>query len=270
MPNENDTLIDKDGVVHEKGWDGQYRPKQGLFGPEKDVKWTGQPKVENDWLGRPQEDRNWLGKSTQSNSGETLYRRSESSSSNSSSTTGGEGLLILVLVVAVLSIGLIGVVIVATPIIAPILLASAESARKRGDIVEFKKWDDWGKAASVIGVLVALLIAVTIGIASFRIILLLPQYTRVSVIVDITPVLAIICGFLAMAMSSVIGISPTAIVYLHNREALLRASGNVAKAVRVRKLNWVINIAAFLTLLLVLVIGFVLIIIGITTSLITG
>lgn len=75
MSNGDDTLIGKDGVVHEKGWDGQYRPKQGLFGPERDTTWTGQPDVKHDWLGRPQEERDWLGRSVRSSSGNTLYRR---------------------------------------------------------------------------------------------------------------------------------------------------------------------------------------------------
>lgn len=35
------SLIDKDGVVHKKGWDGQYRPQQGWFGPEKDTDFGG-------------------------------------------------------------------------------------------------------------------------------------------------------------------------------------------------------------------------------------
>lgn len=75
MSNGDDTLVDRDGVVHEKGWSGQYRPKQGFFGPVRDTTWTGQPNVERDWLGRPQEERDWLGRPVRSSDDHTLYRR---------------------------------------------------------------------------------------------------------------------------------------------------------------------------------------------------
>ncbi len=77
----NDSLIDKDGVVHEKGWDGQYHPKQGVFGPQQDKNWLGQANVERDWAGNPKVERDWLGNPKQSSSGDTLYRPSGGGSS---------------------------------------------------------------------------------------------------------------------------------------------------------------------------------------------
>jgi len=102
----DDSLIDKDGVVHEKGWDGQYHPKQGFFGPERDTDWTGQPKVERDWLGRPKEETDWLGRSVQSRDGETLYRRSGSSggSSNSDWSSDVAGALLGVVLIIVFTL----------------------------------------------------------------------------------------------------------------------------------------------------------------------
>jgi len=80
MPNGDDNLISKDGTVYKRGWDGQYHPKQALFGPERDTTWTGQPNVERDLLGRPQEAQDWLGRPIRSSDGEILYRRSGSGS----------------------------------------------------------------------------------------------------------------------------------------------------------------------------------------------
>ncbi len=75
MSEGSDTLIDKDGIVYEKGWDGQYHPRQGLFGPVRDTDWFGQPRVKCDWFGNPEEARDWLGGPVRSSDGETLYRR---------------------------------------------------------------------------------------------------------------------------------------------------------------------------------------------------
>lgn len=78
MPNNDDTLIDKDGVVYEKGWFGQYYPKIGWLGPERDTTWTGQPNVKRNWLGLPEEARDWLGMPVRSIDGKVLYRRAKS------------------------------------------------------------------------------------------------------------------------------------------------------------------------------------------------
>lgn len=262
MSNGNDSLIDKDGIVHEKGWDGQYHPKQGLFGPERDTSWTGQPNVERDWLGRPQEERDWLGRPVQSRSGDTLYRRPESGGSGStSSASGAEAILALIAAVAILAIGLIGVVIAATPIIAPILLATTEGARKRGNLAEVKKWESWGVLACLMAVLVVFGIASMIGLGIFSGVAEFAQNTNSSILTGLIYLLAIAIGLVSFALSFITGISPTAVVYLRNKEAQLRTSGKPVTATRVRRLNWAIGITAVGTVALT-VTGFVIVIIA--------
>jgi hypothetical protein len=267
MSNENDSLVDKDGVVHEKGWDGQYHPKQGLFGSERDTNWTGQANVERDWLGNPKEERDWLGRPTQSAGGETLYRRSGSGSGGSSSTSGGEALLYVILAVAMLAVGLIGIAIAATPILAPIFLTTTENARKNGNMAEFKKWQSWGVLASLAAILVVLGIAGMIALGFFSGIARFAQNTDSSIILDgFIYLLAIAVGLITFVLSFVTGISPTAVVYLRNKEKQLRILGKELTATRIRRLNWAIGIIAIGTVA-VTVIGIVgMIIIAIVTS----
>lgn len=112
MSNGNDSLIDKDGIVHEKGWDGQYHPKQGLFGPERDTGWTGQPNVQRDWLGRP----------VHSIGGEPLYRRA--GSSDSSDWGGGGGDAAAAALGLLLSIGLLVLLVYAISALLALVLQS--------------------------------------------------------------------------------------------------------------------------------------------------
>lgn len=98
------SLIDKSGVIHEKGWDGQYRPKQGLFSPQKDTTFWGNPNVERDLFGNAKVERNWLGQPVTSNRGATLYQRSGGSSRRSSSgdeALGGLAALVVILAVII-------------------------------------------------------------------------------------------------------------------------------------------------------------------------
>lgn len=250
MSSENDSLVDKDGVVHEKGWDGQYHPNQGLFGSERDTNWTGQANVERDWLGNPKEERDWLGRPTQSAGGETLYRRS-GGSSGSSSTSGGEALLYLILAVAMLAVGLIGIAIAATPILAPIFLTTTENARKNGNMAEFKKWQSWGVVASLMAILVVLGIASMIALGFFSGIAGFAQNTNSSIILDgFIYLLAIAVGLITFMLSFVTGISPTAVVYLRNKEKELRTLGKEVTATRIKRLNWAIGITAIGTVII--------------------
>jgi hypothetical protein len=102
-------LIDDDGNIYEQSLFGGWQQKQGLFGPEKDVGWFGQPNVERDILGNPVPDSSLLGGQTYSSDGRPLYRPSTSSSSSSSG--GGEAaaalLYLLVLAGGVLLIGVV-------------------------------------------------------------------------------------------------------------------------------------------------------------------
>ncbi|HFE65931.1 MAG TPA: hypothetical protein ENJ93_01600 [Chloroflexi bacterium] len=108
-------LVDENGVVHERGWDGQYRPKQGLLGPARETDWRGQPNVEKDWLGNPKGERDEWGRPVQSTSGKNLYRSAGSDNDNTGSSNGGGeiliGLLVLFLLFFVVLI-FIGVILV--------------------------------------------------------------------------------------------------------------------------------------------------------------
>lgn len=109
-------LVDKNGVVHEKGWNGQHRPKQGLFGPVRETDWLGQPKVEKDWLGNPKVERDWLGRPIRSTSGKTLYRGAGSSTGGSSGEDALAGLIMMILVIA-LAISVAVILILGVPIL---------------------------------------------------------------------------------------------------------------------------------------------------------
>ncbi len=99
-------LIDKDGVVHQKGWDGQYRPKQGWFGPEKAKDFLGNPRVERDFFGNPRVQRDWLGRPVRSSQGGTLFRPSGGGSNSSGGS--GEGALMWFAIVVVVGALIIG------------------------------------------------------------------------------------------------------------------------------------------------------------------
>jgi TolB protein len=89
--------IDKDGVIHEKGWDGEYRSKEGSFGPQKDTNIFGRPNVERDLLGNPKVKKNWWGSPIRSKSGSILFRGKDSSKSSSSNDELLVGLILFIL-----------------------------------------------------------------------------------------------------------------------------------------------------------------------------
>lgn len=98
------SLIDRKGVVHEKGWDGTYRPKQGVFAPQKDTNFWGAPNVEKDWMGNAKVERDWLGRPDKSSSGQTLYQRKSgyTGNNNSSGDAAIAGLAFAVLLIALI------------------------------------------------------------------------------------------------------------------------------------------------------------------------
>ncbi len=243
MPDDDGTLVDQDGVVHERGWDGQYRPRQGWLGPQRDTGWTGQPNVERDWLGRPQEARDWLGRPVRSRSGETLYRRA-GDSGGSTGASGAGAVLTLIVMVAVLITGLIGIVLVATPIIAPVLLAITESAGKRNDLAAVKKWQPWATISSIVALLVVLGIAGLMALAPLYGVVALAQNSDLANVSARAFVLATAAGLVIFPLAFVTGISPTAVVYLRGKEAEAQASGRLATATRLRRLKRAIGITA--------------------------
>lgn len=100
---DEDTLIDKDGVVYEKGWFGEYHPKVGWLGVERDTTWLGQPNAKQNWLGQPEEARGWLGMPIRSADGKVLYRRAEAKSGS----WGGDGDAVAAFLALLMGIGLL-------------------------------------------------------------------------------------------------------------------------------------------------------------------
>ena len=62
-----ESLLTSEGYVYEQNWAGQWQ-QQGMFGPERDVNWLGQPNVERNILGQPKVARDWLGQPVTSGS----------------------------------------------------------------------------------------------------------------------------------------------------------------------------------------------------------
>lgn len=78
MSKDDDSLIDKNGIIYVRGWDGRYRQKNGIFGTERDVGILGGPRAEIGFMGDQLIARDSSGNPIYSNDGEQLYRRSGS------------------------------------------------------------------------------------------------------------------------------------------------------------------------------------------------
>ena len=79
-------LVDEDGNVYEQGLFGGWQQKHGLFGPEKDVGFFGQPNIERDLFGNPVPESTFLGGQIHSDDSRPLYRPSTSSGSGGASS----------------------------------------------------------------------------------------------------------------------------------------------------------------------------------------
>ncbi|MEA4908424.1 MAG: hypothetical protein VB089_12430 [Anaerolineaceae bacterium] len=244
MSNDNDILRDKDGYIYEKNWAGQYERKWDSWRQD-----YARDRAELEY--QPSEH-SW--------DGTGLYRQRETPSSSSSSTSDGEMALALIAFVVFLAISLIGVVIAATPIIAPILLETIENARKQGNLTKVKKLEPWGVLACLMAVLVVLGIACMIGFRILSVIAEFAQNNNSSISTMLIYFLAIATCLVAIALSFTTGISPTAIIYLLHKEAQLQSSGKSIAATRVRRLYRGIGIVAVGTLALT-VIGIIVVII---------
>ena len=255
MSDDNDTLRDRDGYVYERNWAGQYEKKWDVRRQD-----YARDKVELEY--QPSEH---------APDGTPLYRGREitpsspseippsSPNSDSASCEVIMGAIVFVAFVLIPLCGVvikvttifIGVVIAPIPIIAPVLLASIESARKRGNLVKVEKWEPWGVVACLMAVLVVLGIAVVIGLGLFLRVAGLAQDKTSSILTGFIYLSAFAVGLVAFALSFITGISPTAVVYLRNKEAQLRTSGKAVTATRVRRLNWAIGITAAGTVALI-------------------
>ena len=92
------------GQIYEKGWDGEYHPAEGFFGPKE-----GEPKI-GMLSGEPVPARDFLGNQKHASDGAPLYE--------SSGSGGGEGALV----------GLIAIVVVIAVVIALIVVAAVAIA----------------------------------------------------------------------------------------------------------------------------------------------
>jgi hypothetical protein len=95
----DDELLDKDGGVHEKGWDGTYRPKERLFGQETDRGLLG-PNIKKSISGDV-EARDVFGQQKKSSDGSPLYVPKGSSGNDAfddAAVALGGGILVVALV----------------------------------------------------------------------------------------------------------------------------------------------------------------------------
>jgi hypothetical protein len=97
-----DKVVDEEGNVYERGWDGQYRQKQGIFGPQRETDVFGNAKVDRDLLGNPKAKTNWLGSQQTSSSGRGLY--SSGSGSNNDLAVAIVGFLLGITILAIIGI----------------------------------------------------------------------------------------------------------------------------------------------------------------------
>jgi len=170
------------------------------------------------------------------------------SSDNRDSSSGG-GLEILFAIIAIAS-AVIGIAIVASPIIAPILLTKIETARKKGDFAYVKEWTSWGLTASVTAILVVLVTAGVIGFEIATLILGLTASSTSSILTQFIYIVAIIVGIISFALLFITGISPTALIYLKNKESYLLSTGEIVKAKNLQQYSSVIKTTAISTVIL--------------------
>src|SRR5437867_4249769 len=66
-------VVDEDGYVYKRGWDGQYHQVQGWLGPKQALDFLGNPKVDQGILGGPNAKTDFLGGQARGSGGEPLY-----------------------------------------------------------------------------------------------------------------------------------------------------------------------------------------------------
>ena len=194
------------------------------------------------------EDGSYLGQIWGSSNAEPTSSSSGYSGSYSGSRSNAEDYLIGILIGIALVILFIGIIILATPILAPIFLSSAESARKRRDKSEFDKWNNYAVIASIVATLVVLGIASSIGISAFSTvdnsILHLFKIAPSGLLAWLILFLSTILALAAFILSFITGIAPTAVVYLRQKENHLQKTGKIATAKNIRYTNWAIVLIA--------------------------
>ncbi|NUM47937.1 MAG: hypothetical protein HUU38_24795 [Anaerolineales bacterium] len=231
----DDSMRDKDGYLYEKN-QGQYDKKWDFWSQDyaRDKAETERQRSDYSWNGTP------------------LYRPHQDTPSSSKPSSSAEGFLYLIIALIVIAMMLFWVIILATPILAPILQITSESALKRGDLPTFRKLKTWADIAGIIAALVVIGIAGLIGIEAFQLF-----YDSISKTLNVPPhgllpyivlIPSIVFGLIVFALSSITGYSPTAIVFLRGKEVKVRATGKTTTAIAIRRLNWIIGLIAIGTL----------------------
>ncbi len=83
------------GQVHRKGWDGEYRPVEGLLGPKEGEAKTGL------WSGEPVPSRDLLGNQRTAADGSPLYERADHRGAEAAGEAGGAALVAILALIAV-------------------------------------------------------------------------------------------------------------------------------------------------------------------------
>ena len=94
MADKGGKIVDSSGTIHQRGFDGQYRPKPGVGGPDRDLDVFGKPNVKRDVFGKPEPVRNSWGYRETSASGRPIYQGSSGSSTSSGDWGGFFGLVL--------------------------------------------------------------------------------------------------------------------------------------------------------------------------------
>jgi len=176
------------------------------------------------------------------------------SGSHSGSSSDMENVLIGYLLGIALVILFIGIIIAATPILAPIFLSSAENAKKRRDKSEYNKWNNYAVIASIVAILVVLGIAGAISMSAYSTlnnsITSLLSTTPTGFLAWIILLFSVAFALVTFVFLFITGIAPTAVVYLRHKQNYLQKMGKTTIAKRIRYTNWAIVFIALGTVVL--------------------
>ena len=234
------TLRDKDGYVYRERWPGHPEPVW-------DTSAQAQKRDRVDLEAHP---------ASRLPNGTPLYRPLEPTPTSRapSSTADIEGCVAIALFLALFAVGLVGVVILATPLIAPVLMAETESARNRRDMEMVRARQPWAVAAAITAIPVVLLVAGAMAYALFSLFLGFANSETPSLTRALLHLVALGSASVAFLLLSVTGLAPTTIVFLNHKESGFRQSGKRVHATLLRRLKWTIGLLAAATILVVLLV----------------
>ncbi|MDI6694317.1 MAG: hypothetical protein QME21_04665 [Anaerolineales bacterium] len=255
----DDTLRDQDGVVYEKRSHGFYEPKWEFL--RQDYVRDRAP-VER----KP---------AAYTEDGKPLYRPIVDESVDTPKGTaiptssGGEYILYLVLFVIFIAAALFAVAILLTPIIAPILLLNMYKAKERQDLLLAKKYEVWVIVAMAFSILVVFVFAIQNAAQVFLFIASFADSMASQIAKAVLQLIAIGTAIVSVIFLFNMGISPSTLIYLHNKQKIYRNTGNAVAEQRLRLFKWLIGIIAIGTLAIFMAIFAGLILYQIASSLLT-